>query len=478
MQNYSLIRINFRGGIASPGELKEILSIVERCMMFDVRFGLRQQLLVHLPHGLLRLFEKEAQKHQISYQANSNSYPNIVSSYVAEEVFQKSTWLNEEAYQDILASFDYEPKLKINLSDNRQSFTPYFSGHLNFVAADEPNFWYLTVRLPKTNDTHAYPQLIYSNDIAALCKVLEEEILQSQTTIATLWKLIATHAHSIATTKELELPNFALPYYEGFNRYGNRTWLGIYRRNELFAIDFLKELCDLCLETHIGQISITPWKSLIIKGIEERFRAQWTQLLTKHHINVRHAANELNWQIEDDSPDALDLKHELVKSFNEHDLRSFGLCFGIKTFPKTEVFASLMVRRRRYKAFGFLPLMNVYDISYTPDFNPNGRTKVYFARGILKFNVAEQLRQSVMMYNKQLVENGIEVIEKQLATSPIETIHLVHQCTSCQTIYDERFGDELNQIATGIAFKNLPQTYSCSTCNGPKLGFIELTVGY
>jgi rubredoxin len=478
MRNYYLIRVNFRGGIASPGELKSILTIAERCHVFEVRFGLRQQLLLHLPHGLLKLFEKEAKSIGLSYQLDGNFYPNIVSSYVAEEVFQKGNWLNEEIYQEILDLFAYEPQLKVNISDSGQSFTPYFSGHLNFVASELPNFWYLTVRLPKTNEAHAYSQLIYSNDIPALCEVLEREIVQYKTSIPKLWKKIPFHIHKIPTTKELELPTFALPYYEGFNRYGNRTWLGIYKRTELFSTEFLLELCDICLDTKIGQIGITPWKSLIIKGIEELDRPRWTRLLSKYNISMRHAANELNWQVEDDSADALALKHDLVKAFDQQDLRTFGLCFGIKTVPQTEVFAAIMVRRRRFKLLGFIPAFYVYDISYTKDFNPNGRTKIYFAEGVAHFNLAEQLRRSVLLYNKQLAENSIVVIDKPLSPNQeISTITAVHQCTTCFTIYDERFGDELNGIEAGIPFSKLPDTYTCSTCGNAKDTFIDINIG-
>jgi hypothetical protein len=46
----------------------------------------------------------------------------------------------------------------------------------------------------------------------------------------------------------LSLPEFKLPYYEGLNRYNEKYWLGIYRRDELFSIKFLKEICMLCLQ--------------------------------------------------------------------------------------------------------------------------------------------------------------------------------------------------------------------------------------
>ncbi|MBL0133468.1 MAG: hypothetical protein IPP79_05360 [Chitinophagaceae bacterium] len=34
----------------------------------------------------------------------------------------------------------------------------------------------------------------------------------------------------------------------------NKYWLGIYRRDELFSIKFLLEVCQLCIESGIEQI--------------------------------------------------------------------------------------------------------------------------------------------------------------------------------------------------------------------------------
>ncbi len=67
-------------------------------------------------------------------------------------------------------------------------------------------------------------------------------------------------------TQEVELPDFTLPYYEGFNRYGQRSWLGLYRRNEQFPIPFLLDVCALCLETRVGELCTTPWRSSDYQG--------------------------------------------------------------------------------------------------------------------------------------------------------------------------------------------------------------------
>ncbi|MCP9761734.1 rubredoxin [Lacihabitans soyangensis] len=473
MNDFYKIRINFKGGVVSPGELKQILVAAQGAHVKEVRLSLRQQLILHIAHPFARKFEKSLADLNIKFQVDSNEMPNLVSSYVAEDVFQKGNWITEGIYKDIFDTFDYDSKLKINISDNAQSFTPFFSGHLNFVSSSTPNFWYLFLRKPKTNHVNAYDKLIFSNEIAKVSKSIEEALEQfpeneAKDVFENIPKII-----SIAKEEELKLPKFTLPYYEGFNRYGKKTWLGIYRRNELFSVSFLLEMCDLCLFTKLGEICFTPWKSLIIKGIEEADRKFWSSILAKHNINVRHAANELNWQVEDDSEEALKLKNELVESFNRQDIRTFGICFGIKTVPKTEVFASIMVQRRRTKLFNVIPFFNVYDISYTEDFDPNGRTKVYLAKGIQKMNLSEQLRRSVLLYNKQLSENSIKVLGDQMKVSEPQKVKKIKifQCNSCLSIYDSRYGDELAGVPAGITFENLPSDYRCGLCEEQKSNF-------
>ena len=478
MKDFYTVRINFKGGIASPGELKYILQAAHESQVNEVRFGLRQQLILHLPHYLARPFEQKMLAQSIDFQSDSNEYPNIISSYVAEEVFQKGNWLTEGIYKDILDLFDYKPLLKINISDNQQSFTPYFSGHLNFIASANPNFWYLYIRLPKTNKVFSFDKLIFSNEISKVCKHLEGQILgKEETFLENIETLFSTIPALISLPKDvaLEPANFTLPYYEGFNRYGKKTWLGIYRRNEYFSTDFLIKLCELCQETKIGEICLTPFKSLIIKGIDENNRGKWSNILSEFNINVRHAANELNWQVEDDSDEALRLKLSLVEAFDHQDLRTFGLCFGIKTRPRTEVYASIMVQRRRFKLFDFIPFHFVYDISYTEDFNPNGRTKKFFEKAILRFNLAEQLRRSVLKYNKMIAENAIKAagLRDDHKDTEIEkpSTKKVHQCKHCFTIYDEDFGDLLNNIPAGVPFSKLPVSYVCPTCEAEKKDF-------
>ena len=115
-----------------------------------VSFGLRQQLLIDVPVETLPVIENELEKLDMFYETDTDEFPNIISSYPAEEVFIHHTWLSEGVYKDIFDAIDYQPRLKINITDSNQSFTPMLTGNINWVAsATDQHFWQLFIRFPK-----------------------------------------------------------------------------------------------------------------------------------------------------------------------------------------------------------------------------------------------------------------------------------------------------------------------------------------
>jgi len=485
MKNINTIKVNFKGGIISPGDLYNILLAAGKSGLLYVRFGLRQQLLFDVAIEELKNLIAELDMLGINYEVNKEEFPNIVSSYPAEEVFITNTWLSEGVYKDIFDLIDYQPRLKINISDSNQSFTPLLTGNINWVASPTAqHFWHLFIRFPKTNIVYEWKDVVYTNDVAAFSKYIEEIILQHRgkfydNNMANgdeLYDFARSHNfNSKPADGPLALPPFRLPYYEGLNRYNDKYWLGIYRRDELFSIKFLKDVCQLCLQTKIGQLCSTPWKTIIIKGIEEKNRKDWNYLLDKFQINVRHAANELNFQVDDNSLDALKLKHHLVKYLNDDDTRTFGVCIGIKTKMKSEVFSSILVRRKPLIRIGKAGLFHVYDILCAKDFNPNERTGFAFSKDNPKFLLAEQLRRAVLSFYKYHSEKGeaitIATAKKESADVEIKN-ETVYQCKKCLTVYDERIGDPENGIDPGTLFQQLPNNFCCSVCDASKEEFV------
>ncbi|MCX6213103.1 rubredoxin [Spirosoma sp.] len=473
MRDYYTLKVNMPAGIVSPGALQTVLRLAYEAKVRKVRFGARQQLLMTVHYEDMRFLEKDLKQHQISYELNTDQYPNIISSYCGEDVFRTGAWLRESEYHTVLDQFDYQPRLKVNLSDSNQSFTPFFTGNLNFIASPEPHFWYLYVRPKQTNLLFRWPQLIYTNDIGRVAKAVEEAMLaQDFQGEEALYIAVTANRHFITqpATQEVELPDFSLPYYEGFNRYGERSWLGLYRRDEEFSIVFLLDVCALCLKTRIGEICATPWKSLIIKGIEAKDRAAWSYVLGKHNINVRHAANELAWQTEDHTDEGTALKHYVIRNFEKNDTRTFGLCFGIQTRAKSEVFGSVLIRKRPLIQLGQLALFSVYDLYYTENFNPNSRTYHVFEKALFRMHVPNQLNRLCRQFNARWSQDRAETTwvetEKPEPSSGVEDT--VYQCPHCFTVYDEQYGDARQSIPAGTPFYQLPDHYVCATCDAPK----------
>ncbi|RRB00902.1 rubredoxin domain-containing protein [Larkinella rosea] len=479
MRDYYTLKVNLPAGIVSPGTLQTVLLMARSANVRKVRFGSRQQLLMTVHYEDLRGLEKELKKQPVFYEINSDLHPNIISSYCGEDVFRTGAWLRESEYHTVLDQFEYAPKLKINLSDSNQSFTPFFTGNLNFIASPEPHFWFLYVRPKQSNRVYRWPELIYTNDLGRLAKTVEAALLENRSGLdETIYQSVRSQHRFITqpATQEVELPEFSLPYYEGFNRYGQRSWLGLYRRDEQFSVDFLLDICTLCLKTRIGEMCVTPWKSLIIKGIEEKDRAAWSHVLGKHNINVRHAANELAWQTEDHSDEGMQLKNYVIRYFEKYDMRTFGLCFGVQTRPKSEVFGSVLVRKRPLLHIGQLALFSLYDLYYTENFNPNSRMYIPFEKGLLKVFLPNQIDRLCRQFsNRRSLENGKTArLEPEPADPTPQPVTVVHQCPHCLTIYDPQFGDERQGILPGVLFSQLPADYSCSTCDTPKSALHEM----
>jgi hypothetical protein len=463
MKYSNTIKINFRGGIISPGDLYNILVATGKVGITQVSFGLRQQLLMQVNSEDYGELAEELSLLQVKFETDCDNHPNMVSSYPAEEVFITKTWLSEGVYKDIFDLVDYEPTLKINISDSKQSFTPLLTGNINWVASQHSqHFWHLFLRFPKTNTVTEWKQVAYTNDIAKISKQIEALILENKALFFDnpevkgniLFEQLEKQSYNIKEAESpAELPAFNLPYYEGLNRYNDKYWLGIYRRDEQFSLQFLKDICQLCLQTKIGQLCSTPWKTIIVKGIEEKDRSYWNALLAKHQINVRHAANELNFQVEDNCCEGLKLKNFIVKHLSRTDMRTFGICIGIKTRKKSEVFSSILIRKKYLINIAGFRLFHFYDILCAHDFNPNERTGYIFSRNNTRQLLPEQLSRAIIAFYKHhsIRNRGLEIPMKKEAEKKI--IEYVYQCSQCFTVYDPQLGE------------------LCSLCESPKTDF-------
>ena len=470
------IKVNLPGGVISAGDLYELLLIAENAGAKAIRIGNRQQLFFCIEAGSLEDMEMDMLRAEISYEINEDEFPNIISSYVTDAIFNTESWIKEGVYKDIFDLFNFKPKLKVNLVDKNQTFIPFFSGNFNFITSDISNYWYLYIRFPKTNEIYCWPSLVYSDDIPTLSKTAEEVIMHHKALFYDQLQVDHTRFYNLVKTKSdlvdqpisepLKLPDFQLPYYEGLNRYvNNKYWLGIYRRNELFPLAFMKDICTICLKNRIGQLYTTPWKSILIKGINEADRKEWGIILNKYRINVRHASNELNWQLENLNSESLELKQQLVREFEEYDLRTYRLCFAIKMQPKTGLPGSIIIKKQA---------PGVFDVLHTFDFNPNSKDYVVYKENVQVTDLGKCLIELCDYFYGILIDDNVAlpVLSVEADDKNVDKeMHHVYQCKNCFSIYDKTYGDMVNGIAPGTDFETL-DNYCCPVCESSKDNFI------
>lgn len=467
----NLHRILIKGGVTSPGELKDSIAMLEAAGLTEVHFGSRQDLLFPLDHA------DEKQLENIS-KFNTDitverSYQNIVSSYVSADIFGMTYWLKGSTYLYILERFDYTPTLKINITDPKQRLVPIFSGNLNFIASDHEDYWYLSIKLPHWPVAQYFPVLVYTWDITTICKAIEEiyeDISDVEELFFILNKNIDTNNKTIE--KPLELPFITFPYYEGMNRMNSgQYWLGLYWRNNKYDLAFLKEFCGFCLDNSIGKICITPWKSFVVKGIKSSARPELERFLGQRGINIRHSQLEMNWHLPVDDDEAMELKKFLVRSFDQNDISTYGLTFGISTdYGKRTHFSSVVIEKNNapsiVKDFEVRP---TYNVLYYKNFDPNTQIFQAYAHDVDKIELPGLLMELSKEYFKNLGKEIEE--EKETKVEAIDAPKEVYQCQDCFTIYDMEYGDAKNNIPVNTPFSDVPDSYCCPVCEAPKSSF-------
>ena len=449
--------------------MKQILSYAKSLGLDTIHFGSRQDI-IFPDHKINK--EIDEQFHKLNTGMTSDpTFQNIVCSYVAADLFPSTSWLNGAAYLYLLESFKHQPKLKINISDPQQQLSPLFNGQLNFIASTFEDYWYLNLRLPHWEKPVNFPVLVYSWDIAKVAKTIEE-IYQDADDVDELFMLlnnqIDTNSRTIETKLKVEFKPF--PYYEGINRMGiHEYWLGLYWRNNKYYIDFLNDFCDFCLDNKIGKICITPWKSFIVKGIPSESKLALEKLLGRAGINVRHSLLELNWHLPVHDDEALALKTFIVRNFDQNDISTYGLTFGISNKSDNKIyFTSVVVEKNTLpnmvKDFEVRP---TYNVLYSENFNPNTQKYLVYAQDVDKIELPGLLMELSKLYFEKLGE-----FEEEKPTKKEETIEKeVYQCADCLTVYDAEFGDTTANVTPGTSFKDVSSEYVCPVCEASKTTF-------
>lgn len=181
---------------------------------------------------------------------------------------------------------------------------------------------------------------------------------------------------------------------------------------------------------------------------------------------MRHSSLELNWHLPVLDEEALQLKRYLVKDFDQNDISTEGLTFTVKTSPLI-IFTSIIIEQKQsWKFAAAYDLIPTYNILYAKDFNPNTREYIFYAKDVVKEDLAPLLMELSKLYYEQLEYNSEPIPVDKPSPEPMKTE--VHQCINCMTVYDVQYGDPEAGFKAGTLFSDLPEGYTCSLCESSK----------
>lgn len=473
-----LIRAFVKGGFLSPADLLRVMDVSRSLGNKYILFGSRQDIMFPSRGAAESKVKEVFETISIAYELGTeqSTYHNIVSSYVAVNIVETTRWVKEDTYNVLIDSFEYKPRLRINIVDPLQSLVPLFTGELNFIASKEENYWYLYVRDPRKGNTiECWPRLIMGQDIPKISKELEKLFVEFLPfTVEELYMVLLNNYVRInykPIANKLQLPESTFPYYEGLNAmHNNQYWLGLYWRNNQYDLDFMTAACRLCQETNISKINIIPWKAFIIKGIKTSDRLRWEKLMGKFGINERHSSLELNWHLPVIDSEALELKRFLVRELDQQDISTHGLTFTINMGRKMFFFTSIVIEKSLNPEG---TTGDHYNILFAKNFIPTNIIYYAYARNVKKEIIPALLIELSKLYFRQLnpeKEKSEDVKSESLLSGSI----LMYQCSNCLTVYDSKFGDTGANISPGVSFEELPEFYKCHVCDSPKKHFLPI----
>ncbi|TAF97355.1 MAG: hypothetical protein EAZ32_12605 [Cytophagia bacterium] len=454
MDTITFVRVLVAGGVITPDELQRLAVVAQQHAQGSIEVGFRQDLLLACATDQAAALHTALGEEGFWVEAPQPIHPNIVSSVVAQNIFDKTSWLRSGDYLDILDSFDFKPRLKVNLIDPAQELIRPLTGELNFIAAAHtPQFWYLVVKFPEWDKSYVWNKLIDGEEIAQWVHQIERHWFEKQPlTFDELCGLVneGFGGRTRPLTTELKLTPKPYPHHEGIYRYDDRYWAGLYVREGVFKADFLQELCALCIKTKIGRLYPTPFKTFIVRDIPKETIYQWDRLLGLFGVHTHYSSLELNWQIPDADAAAIALKVELTEAFERIKIRTSSLSFSIGTrSPDTTSTIVIEPLDAHYQAFR---------VVYSPNFFIGNSEWHTFAEQVNRADLPETLRQLTLVYYQQLsTEKRGGLTQKSESIKPV--VQQVWQCRHCLTIAEHT---------------TLPLDYQCSMCDALAIDFGQI----
>ncbi len=478
-------RIATRGGGISPAELLRALATSEEAGNDFIAFGSRQDIV--FPVGAL----------PPPRPSGGGGGPNIVTSSIAVGLTETTWWLGEGEYERVLDGLPPAPRRALNLVDPAQRLVPHFTGEVNFLASAEEHRWHLRIWVPGGRPESGarlfgVSEAIHSDEIPSTLRRFEDGWIPEG--LLPLGREAAPTVSAGRTATCISLIEGLEPMPGGDFR------LSVLRRDHRFPTAFLRDVARLCQETRIGRIGITPWKTLLVKGIRASERDRWEALVIRHRINLRHGALELPWHLPVLDEEALALREHIIRALDREDLPPGGTTFGIRRHPEGRPFTTLLIEE---ESRGDTPESPTYRVLRTAHAEPSAGGHEPVARHVSRPDLPRVIAGCLTSGDRgegssrtpnrsggvggrsdggegcggtvsTFVPAG-SADDAAAAAPPLSTRRGDRfRCGDCLTEYDPAEGDPEAGIDPGTPCDALPDSFTCYLCSAGPARFVPV----
>lgn len=386
------------------------------------------------------------------------SAPNITTTAPVAGLDNTSAWLSEGAFGDLLNAFAVAPLRSVTLADPAQPYLPAFLGEITFLAMAERDLWRIRLALREAAEPWLLPGVVRSKDIPKAVQAIEDRVNSS----------VVSDAPDAMRALVEDLESLSLPapssaaYLPG--RYRSPPGaLNITIPEDGLRSDFCLDLCVWAARRTGVSVGLTPWRTLLVRGVSESDRAELRALLIRRKV----AEARGGWRPYFFSSSRTDGTEWLCDALGARCPVDAGISIGVVSANAPAPDVQVLVRKSPAALWGRIAGQR-YTVERCDSMNARAGQRIPVATGIHKRDLCAAVVRAIESITNspaETVAGTAPAIESAPVAAP------VHSCRSCFTEYDAAYGDPLGAIAPGMDFSAVPETWTCPVCGGPKSAY-------
>ncbi|NUM52262.1 MAG: rubredoxin domain-containing protein [Candidatus Hydrogenedentes bacterium] len=383
---------------------------------------------------------------------------NVVSTAPVAGMAGTLDWLTMGVFTELLDRIPRAYPHTVSLADPIQPYLPALCGTINFAACAQRDFWRLHVTDPEGSNNFTLAGAVRSRDLPRVCADISSFLDRHGPPGTDSW----------ARTLDALLEPFRVGVHEP-----TRDQQFFRMPPGSIVIPFDAEglpgnfVIDVCLWSatlqHNVQFGLTPWRTLLISGLSDAC----TTALRRMMLGARVGECTGSWRTFCfDTTFGAGIAGNALRELERAIPMCSGaaLCFANdQSFPAS---AHIVIRPSRARRARLR--RERYDILRRDAGGPPASRWTCVKNGVRPGDVAQVIVSALA---------GVPQDDPSAASNAPETRtaarRLSHECVACLTEYSAHYGDVQAGVKAGTAFENLPESWVCPVCGGPKSHFKE-----